>query len=107
MQSNVLRLLGSVLQHPSIGGCDRIRFIITSRPEPRIPDEFIIEPLFSITGQIFLDQTNEANDVIRIFVRLGFTEIHDSLKHRLTMSNVAKPWSSYSILDDLVDGASR
>ena len=106
VQSNVLRLLGSVFQRPSVGGCERICFIVTSRPEPWIHDEFTIEPLSSITRQIFLGQTPEANDDIRTFLRLGFTEIHDSPKHRLTMSNVEKPWPSYSVLDDLVDKAS-
>ena len=108
VQSNVLRLLGSVFQHPpqSVGSCDRICFIVASRPEPWIRDEFTIEPLSSITRQIFLGQTSEANDDIRTFFRLGFTEIHDSPKHRLTMSNVAKPWPSYRVLDDLVDKAS-
>ena len=105
-QSNILRLLGSVFQRPSVGGCDRICFIVTSRPEPWIHDEFTIEPLSSITRQMFLGQTAEANDDIRTFFRLGFMEIHDSPKHRLTMSNVAKPWPSYRVLDDLVDRAS-
>ena len=104
MQSNVLRLLGSVFQHPSVAG--RVCFIVTSRPEPWIHDEFTIEPLSSITRQIFLGQTSEANDDIRTFFRLGFTEIHNSPKHRLTMSNVAKPWPSYSVVDGLVDKAS-
>ena len=106
MQCNVLRLLGSVFQRPSVGGCDRICFIVTSRPEPWIHDEFTIKPLSCITRQIFLGQTTEANDDIRTFFRLGFTEIHDSPKHRLMMSNVPKPWPSYSVLDKLVDKAS-
>jgi NACHT domain len=106
VQSNVLRLLGSVFQRPSVGGCDRICFIVTSRPEPWIHDEFNIKPLSSITRQIFLGQTSEADDDIRTFFRLGFTEIHDSPKHRFTMSSVAKPWPSYRVLDDLVDKAS-
>ena len=106
VQSNVLRLLGSVFQRPTVGGRDRICFIVTSRPEPWICDEFTTEPLCSVTRQIFLGQTPEANDDIRTFLRLGFTEIHDSPKHRLTMSNVPKPWPSYSVLDDLVDKAS-
>ena len=54
VQSNVLRLLGSVFPHPSVGRCDRICFIVASRPEPWIRDEFTIEPLSSITRQIFL-----------------------------------------------------
>ena len=106
VQCNVLRLLGSVFQRPSVGGCVRICFIVTSRPEPWIHDEFTIKPLSSITRQIFLGQTSEANDDIRTFFRLGFTEIHDSPKHRLTMSKVPKPWPSYSVLDKLVDKAS-
>jgi hypothetical protein len=106
VQSNVLQLLGSVFQRPSVGGCDRICFIVISRPEPWIRDEFTIEPLSSITRQIFLGQTSEANNDIRTFLRLGFTEIHDSPKHRLTMSKVTKPWPSYSVLDNLVDKAS-
>jgi len=105
VQSNVLRLLDGIFQCPSVG-CDRICFIVTSRPEPWIHDEFTIEPLSSITRQIFLGQMSEANDDIRTFFRSGFTEIHDSPKHRLTMSNVAKPWPSYRVLDDLVDKAS-
>ena len=84
----------------------RVCFIVTSRPEPWIHDEFTIEPLSSITRQIFLGQTSEANDDIRTFFCLGFAEIHDSPKHRLTMPNVEKPWPSYSVLDDLVDKAS-
>ena len=107
VQSNVLRLLGSVFQRPSVDIYDRrICFIITSRPEPWIRDEFTIEPLFSITRQFFLGQTPEANDDIRTFLRLGFTEIHDSPKHHLTMSSVPKPWPSNRVLDDLVDRAS-
>ena len=106
MQSDILRLLGSVFQHPSVRGRHRICFIVASRPEPWIRDEFIIEPLSSITRKIFLAQTSEANDDIRTFFRLGFTEIRDSLKHHPTMSNVAKPWPSYRVLDDLVDKAS-
>ena len=106
VQSDILRLLGSVFQHPSVHGCHRICFIVVSRPEPWIRDEFTIEPLSRITRQIFLGQTSEANEDIRTFLRLGFTEIHDSLKHHPTMSNVAKPWPSYHVLDDLVDKAS-
>ena len=106
VQSNILRLLGSVFQRPSVGRCERVCFIVTSRPEPWIHDEFTIEPLSSTTRQIFLGQTSEANDDIRTFFRVGFTEIHDSPKHRLTMLNVPKPWPSYSVVDDLVDKAS-
>jgi len=106
VQSDVLRLLGSVFQHPSVGGLAHICFIITSRPEPWIRDEFSIKPLSRITRQMFLGQTAEANDDIRTFFRIGFMEIHDSPKHRLTMSNVAKPWPSYHVLDDLVERAS-
>ena len=51
VQSNVLRLLGSVFQRPSVGGCERICFIVTSRPEPWIHDEFTIEPLSSKIGR--------------------------------------------------------
>jgi hypothetical protein len=39
------------------------------------------ELLTRLTRQIFLGQTPEANDD---FFRLGFTEIYDSPKHRLT-----------------------
>ena len=106
VQSNLLRLLGSVFQRPTSGGCDRVCFIVTSRPEPWIQDEITTEPLSNITRQIFLGQTSEANDDIRTFFRLGFTEIHDSSKHRHTMLNVPKPWPSYRVLDNLVDMAS-
>ncbi|KIM44060.1 hypothetical protein M413DRAFT_443122 [Hebeloma cylindrosporum] len=98
VQSHILRLVGGIFQRPS---CERICFIVTSRPEPWIHDEFTIEPLSSVTRQLFLGQTSEANEDIRTFFRSGFTEIHDSPKHRLTMSNIAKPWPSYRVLDDL------
>ena len=75
---------------------DRICFIVTGRPYS----------LSSITGQIFFDQTSEASDDIRTFFRLGFTDIHHSPKHHLTISNVAKPWPSYRVRHDLVDKAS-
>ena len=106
MQSNILRLLGSVFQHPSVGGFNRICVIVTSRPEPWIHDEFTVAPLSSITRQLFLGQTSEANEDIRTFFRLGFAEIHDSPKHHLTMSDVAKPWPSYRVIDGLVYRAS-
>jgi len=106
VQSHILRHLGSVFRFPSVGRLAHVCFIVTSRPELWIRDEFANEPLSRITRQMFLGQTAEANDDIRTFFRMGFTEIHDSPKHRLTMSNVSKPWPSYRVLDDLVERAS-
>jgi len=105
MQTHILRLLGSLFQHP-IGGLSRACFIVTSRPEPWIRDEFEIEPLSVITRPLFLGKTVEANDDIRTFFRAGFKEIHNSARHRSTMWNIKKPWPSYRVLDDLVDKAS-
>ena len=106
VQSNLLQLLGSVFERLSVGGCDRICLIVTSRPEPWIRDGFAVKSLSRITRQIFLGQTPEANDDIRTFLRLRFAEIHDSPKHRDTMSTVTKPWPSYRVLDNLVDKSS-
>jgi len=106
MQSHIIRLLGSVFQRPLIGGLSRVCFIIASRPEPWIQNEFDVEPLSRVTRQIFLGQTAEANDDIRTFLRTGFTEIHESPKHRETMANVEKPWPSYRVLDVLVKRSS-
>jgi len=105
MQTHILRLLGNLFQHP-IGGLSRACFIVTSRPEPWIHNEFEIEPLSVITRPLFLGKTVEANDDIRTFFRAGFKEIHSSARHRSTMWNVKKPWPSYRVLDDLVDKAS-
>ena len=105
MQAHIIRLLGSVLQHP-IGGLSRVCFIVTSRPEPWIHNEFDLESLSLITRPVFLGQTAEANNDIRTFFRAGFTEIHNSTRHRSTMWNVKKPWPSYRVLDDLIEKAS-
>jgi len=105
MQAHIIRLLGNVFQYP-IGGLSRVCFIVTSRPEPWIHNAFDMEPLSIITRPVFLGQTAEANDDIRTFFRAGFTEIHDSPRHRCTMWNVKRPWPSYRVLDDLVEKAS-
>jgi hypothetical protein len=106
MQSHIVRLLGSALQRPLVGALSRVCFIVASRPEPWIQNEFDAEPLSGITRQIFLGQTAEANDDIRTYLRTGFTEILESPQHRETMANVEKPWPSYRVIDDLVKRAS-
>ena len=45
VQSNLLQLLGSVFERLSVGGCDRICLIVTSRPEPWIRDGFAVKSL--------------------------------------------------------------
>ena len=105
MQAHIIRLLGSVFQCP-IGALSSVCFIVTSRPEPWIRNEFDMEPLSYITRPVFLGQTAEANDDIRTFFCAGFTEIHNSARHRSTMWNVERPWPSYRVLDDLVEKAS-
>jgi hypothetical protein len=85
MQSHILRLLGSVFQHHPFGGLSCVCFIVTSRPEPWIHNEFDMEPLSLITRPVFLGLTAEASDDIRTFFRAGFTEIHNSPTDRLNI----------------------
>jgi hypothetical protein len=98
--------LGTVFQHSLVGGLCNICFIVTSRPEPWIRNEFDVEPFSHITRQIFLGQTAEADDDIRTFFRAGFTKIYENPLHRFAMIDVENPWPSYRVLDDLVEKAS-
>ena len=105
MQAHIIRLLGHAFQH-AVGGLSRVCFIVTSRPEPWIHNEFDMEPLLLTTQQVFLGQNGEANDDIRTFLSASFTEIHNSARHQSTMWDVEKPWPSNRVLDDLVEKAS-
>jgi len=104
VHSDVLRLLGSVFRRPSVSGLSHICFIITSRPEPWIRDEFTIESLSRITRQLFLGQT--AEDDIRTFLRMASrrSTIAQSTDLRCRMSQ--NPGHSIIVLGDLVERAS-
>ena len=91
---------------------DRIYFIVTSRPGQshgsmmNLPSSpYYPVSHYPVSLDKFFSAKRPKHD-IRTFFRIEFTEIHHSPKHRLTMSNVAKPWPSYRVLDELVDKVS-
>ncbi|KDR73014.1 hypothetical protein GALMADRAFT_73198 [Galerina marginata CBS 339.88] len=102
MQCHILQLLGSVFDHGIIPIC----FIVGSRPEPWIRDEFNSGLLHRNTRRISLEQSEEANEDIRTFFLAGFSDIHNSPKYRQTMEGVSKPWPSDDVINDLVERAS-
>ncbi|KAF9555917.1 hypothetical protein CPC08DRAFT_110311 [Agrocybe pediades] len=103
LQCHILRILGLALD----GGITLPSFIISSRPESWIRDEFNREgPLFRHSHRISLEQSDETDDDIRSFFKASFASIHQSSTYRYTMSDVPKPWPSDDVLDKLVDRAS-
>ncbi|KAF8953460.1 hypothetical protein BDZ97DRAFT_1596300, partial [Flammula alnicola] len=101
-QAEIVRLLGSISQHGNLP----IKIVLTSRPEPWIRNEFHTQLLLPHTRRMFLEQTSETDQDIRIFLRSGFSDICDSPDHQLTMANVPKPWPADSEVDELVERAS-
>ncbi|KAF8151708.1 hypothetical protein B0H34DRAFT_728691 [Crassisporium funariophilum] len=102
MQCYILQQIASLCQQGNFPIC----FLIASRPEPWIRDEFSSEPLIQNFHQICLEQTYEVDNDIRTFFRSGFSAIHASPKYRYTMSHIPTPWPADDIVNDLVAKAS-
>ncbi|KAF8963215.1 hypothetical protein BDZ97DRAFT_1758713 [Flammula alnicola] len=101
-QGEIVRLLGSISQHRNLP----IKIVLTSRPEPWIRHEFDTQLLLPHTRRMFLEQTSDTDEDIRMFLRSGFTDICSAPDHQRTMANVPKPWPTPSVVDEFVERAS-
>ncbi|CAA7267838.1 unnamed protein product [Cyclocybe aegerita] len=102
MQRHIVQLIGSVFEHGIFPVC----FVIASRPEPWIKDEFESGLLTRNLRQVALEEANGADEDIRTFLMSGFEDICNSPSHRTVMSTIPKPWPSGNDIDSLVDRAS-
>jgi len=80
-----------------------LRFLIASRPEFWIRDEFDRQPLFDITQRLELSDTWQASLDIKKYLEDGFAEIYD--KNLDVMAGVQRPWPPTKIIDRLVSDA--
>ena len=81
-----------------------LRFLIASRPEFWIRDEFDRQPLFDITQRLELSYSWRASLDIKKYLEDGFAEIYD--KNLDVMAGVQRPWPPTNIIDRLVYDAS-
>jgi hypothetical protein len=81
-----------------------LRFLIASRPEFWIRDEFDRQPLFDITQRLGLTDSRQASLDIEKYLEDGFAEIYD--KNLDVMAGVQRPWPPTKIIDSLVYDAS-
>jgi len=79
-----------------------LRFLILSRPEPHIRDTFAQPALKGITKVISLYGDHGSRKDVLNYLRHEFTRIHDSDKHKDTMTVISEPWPSEDILKLLV-----
>ena len=81
-----------------------LRFLIASRPEFWIRDEFDRQPLFDITQRLDLSDSRQASLDIKKYLEDGFAEIYD--KNLDVMAGVQRPWPPTKVIDRLVYDAS-
>ena len=80
-----------------------LRFLVGSRPESHIRNNFDRESLYTITNRVVLDGTFDPGRDIRIFLRDGFAKI---CANNSIMSHVEQPWPDEGIIDLLVQRSS-
>lgn len=104
LQCRIIRLIGSVCKdhHPPV------RFIISSRPERWIRDEFASESISRTLHHVSLERTDQTDQDIRLVYISGFQEIRESANHKAKMSDMPTTWTwvSEQDLKTLVDNAS-
>jgi len=81
-----------------------LRFLIASRPEFWIRDEFDRQPLFDITQRLELSNSRQASLDVKKYLEDGFAEIYD--KNLDIMAGVQRPWPPTKMIDRLVSDAS-
>ena len=82
-----------------------LRFLIFSRPEPQI-SHFFDSIANGASTRISIYGDHRAREDVRLFLRTGFNEIHNSERHAAIMKHVSKPWPSDEIVQLLVDQSS-
>ena len=81
-----------------------LRFLIASRPEFWIRDEFDRQPLFDITQRLELSDSRQAFLDIKKYLEDGFAEIYD--QNLDIMAGVQRPWPPTKIINRFVYDAS-
>jgi len=79
-----------------------LRFLIFSRPEPQI-SHFFDTVAMSASTRISIYGDHRAREDVRLFLRTGFSTIHDSERHAAIMNHVPKPWPSDKDVQLLAD----
>jgi len=79
-----------------------LRFLIFSRPEPRIC-HFFHTVAMSARTTISIYGDHQAREDVCLFLRAGFNTIHDSERHAAIMKHVPKPWPSDEVVELLAD----
>lgn len=102
LQCRIIRLIGSVCKNPRLP----VRFIISSRPERWIGNEFAA--LESIFHHVSLERNDQTDEDIRLVYISGFQEIRESANHKAKMSDMPTTWTwvAEQDLKTLVDNAS-
>ncbi|CAA7267846.1 unnamed protein product [Cyclocybe aegerita] len=101
-QYQIIRLISSVFKHDRVPFC----FVIASRPEPWIREEFESDIFKHNLQQVSLEQSDDADQDIRTFLTHEFVSIYESPRHAYSMSGIAKQWPSPEDINVLVHRAS-
>lgn len=98
-QCEIISLLAQLARQSSLP----LRFLVFSRPESWIQDEFASDQVSPLTYKISLRQTAESDQDIRLFLRSNLCRIRESRKHRHAMVSAPIEWPSKDVYDTLVD----
>ena len=79
-----------------------LRFLIVSRPEPHLREEFEEPDLANITERLSLYCDSEAWADVSMYLQSELSRIYSSKRHRDVMQFVPRPWPSEGIIDRLV-----
>ncbi|KAJ7660598.1 hypothetical protein B0H17DRAFT_954075, partial [Mycena rosella] len=93
VQQEILRLIAFIAHNRSL----RLKFLIASRPEAHIREEFEEDSFQELYDSVNVEQSF---DDIRKYLRDEFTRIHR--EHQHTMGNIPTPWPSTETLNHLV-----
>ncbi|KDR86042.1 hypothetical protein GALMADRAFT_399661 [Galerina marginata CBS 339.88] len=99
-QRGILKLIANATTAAGVP----LRFVIASRPEFWIRQEFDRKPLFDITQRLDLGASLQASLDIKKYLKDGFAEIYDN--NLDVMTGIQSPWPPTNVIDDLVYNAS-
>jgi hypothetical protein len=102
--SDIQRAILKLIANAKAAAGVPLRFLIASRPEFWIRDEFDRQPLFDITQRLELSGSRQASLDIKKYLEDGFAEIYD--KNLDVMAGVQRPWPPTKKIDRLVYDAS-
>ena len=94
-QQSILRLLCETITVHKLP----LRFLIGSRPESHIRDNFDQESLHTVTRRVILDEKFNPGRDIQVFLRDGFAKI---CSKNSILSHVEHPWPREGVIDLIV-----